>query len=142
MLAIYGSTLEIASDEYAFISRLSYYERPVFKNQGYEEQDFSSFFIIASKLSETMQPGIIAGLGWGQVNGYLQASNSKSQGYYDKQSYMLDGPSTELEVLYQTSRVNLALSYKTCLGIRDQEQFDIKVLWPFNYITLKIGANI
>ena len=95
---------------------------------------------LETKVTEKLKPGIIASLGWGQINGYLEKTSNTAKP--NKQSYSLTGPCTELELSYTSSFFDFSILYKTLLGIKNQEEFDIKVIWPFNFILFKLGISL
>lgn len=135
---VYGGYLDLKTDKEVFITRISYLERPKFSSNGFTDQDFSGFALLGTKINpKSKYHNLYTYIGYGQVTGYTYKKSDKTL-----RSSKTTGFDVEIEYLYKTKHFHIGASSILFTGLKDKEQTDAKVAWPYNFLLFKIGGQL
>ena len=137
MLYNYGVYAQVHSEESAIILKTNYLERPEFTANDTKEQDFASFVHIGTRHGSFFHMNLDAFVGWGQINGFISRKIALDE---VKNSYIVQGPSVLIESSYQYKKAEIAFGFQNFLGVRNSEEVKIKVVWPYNFIVIRLGT--
>lgn len=134
--AIYGAQGALESDSSRIVLRLGAFERPVFSNQGYEDQDLGSYGLVGSKLTQSKRHGLYAFIGPGQIHGYTTTTSLETN---DSRRYKLRGSLFAMEYQVSISSFDLCLNHMQFIGSFDNDQLGSYVAWPFSFYLVSLG---
>ena len=136
--AVYGATIDVASNNELFIFRGYYVERPKFEEGGYVDQEYGSFGAIGTKLNKSKLNNIYAFFGYGKMGGYLATiKNEGSTSSETNRTYEIPGPMFSLEYGLRLKNFFISLEHISFIGHVDDTQLNARVAWPYNFFMFK-----
>ncbi len=141
---VYGLHLTAATQKEGGILRYRFNERPVFKSQGFSDQDRLQMILIGGKVREILKKISIETLiGYGEISGYLKPTNSATTSKYTRRGYRLYGPAFDLQAgMSLGKRWKVAISHQTIVGLTSEEELKAYVSWPYAMYQVSIGVRM
>ena len=132
-----GAYTGISSDKQTILLRASFIERPRFETQTHADGEMGIFSHIGTKITSDKNLYILCFFGAGRMFGYLQDLSSK-----DRRSYDVEGLSFQAEAVMNFSHLYLSISHQTFIAKDGNDQFEAYVVWPFNFVSIRMGVRI
>lgn len=117
--------------------RLTIIGRPEFNSGDYTDQDYGGFLELHQNLIERGSMTIGAGIGSGQMRGYVKSESS------DRSDYQMRGPSCSLDLTWapgKKSGFNVLISHHLFAGLSTTAQTNARVAWPWT--ATMVGAGV
>lgn len=132
-----GAFAGVSSENRNFIWRLSFIERPRFETETHADGEVGGFTHIGTKVTDGKKFYLLSFLGGGRMFGYLQDLESK-----ERRSYLVEGLSCQVEAVMHIEGFYLSFSHQTFVAKDGNDQFEAYVVWPFNFLSLRMGMSI
>jgi hypothetical protein len=136
----YGVSLWAATTSARFGLRATYFERPKFRSNSFEDQDRGGAFLAYGSIWSKSRLRLLAGAGFGRFNGYVRPQTTSSE--FETRNYGIPGAVVWAQLTQNFGPLQLGLSHWTLAGYAGQEQFDALVVWPFSVFSFSIGWSV
>ena len=142
---VYGAYVGMQTESEKLGWQAGYLERPLFKDEGFADKEWSYYAVLGSKLVETSSKtfGVWGGVGWSRVSGYIKplANAAEEAAALPERDFLIDGPAADLELYLRWHAVRLSLAHQTFVGFASAMQTSAYVAWPYNFLMLKLGTS-
>ncbi|NRA44270.1 MAG: hypothetical protein HRU09_04850 [Oligoflexales bacterium] len=132
-----GAFAGVSTEKQGFLWRVSFIERPKYETSTHADGEAGLFTHFGTKVTSGKRFYLLSFLGVGRMFGYLQDLNTK-----ERRSYNVEGLSFQAEAVMQLGRFFLSLSHQTFIAKDGDDQFEAYVVWPFNFLSMRIGVSI
>lgn len=139
--AVYGVSLDVATESQKGIIRAHYIERPEFRSLGFADKDYGWFGQIGTKVLGPADHGLFAFFGAGRMEGYVRViDRERIDSDVVARKYALPGPTASVEYVWRLGGVvDLAVNHQTFVGYVSKEEVEAYVAWPYNFFMLEAG---
>jgi hypothetical protein len=138
-LACYGLSIDIQSS--AFITRMSYIERPEFSKNGFAEKDGLGLVMAGTSARKIFRGDLKVFFGGGAASGFV-AELDEQQKKSQQRTYQLPGPAAAVEYSIRIGNVSFAINHTTFIGYGGKDQTAAFVAWPYNLYFFSTGYSI
>ena len=142
-LATYGLSAEAGTDTGSFLTRLTYIERPEFRDAGYADKDYGWFALVGTKLTKAPTHGLYAFFGVGRMAGYVETDQAKNKTAGNlRRTFGVYGPTAALEYVAHWGRYDIGVGHRTLIGYVDNTELKSLVAWPYNFFEFHLGVTL
>ena len=137
---IYGGYLGTSTEMEGVGFQGGYIERPAFKAAGFVDKEWSSYFLLGSKVTDAKikKAGVWAGFGVSRVGGFIGPSDGNPD--LPKRGFAIDGVGAALECYARVLGVRLSIAHQTFVGFANDIQTSAYVAWPYSFVMIKVGT--
>ena len=139
--SIFGGYAEWEFFEEKVILTGTYLERPIFRSQGYLDQESYGSVGVGTKVFQGKYGLLFCYAGWGNVRGVMKW-HQKATLHQRTSRYLLEGPSVSAAGFFKVGSVNVGAEYGVFVGIKNENQLESFVAWAYSFLTLKIGMVV
>jgi hypothetical protein len=136
----YGISLWAASSSQRIGLRATYFERPKFRSNSFEDQDRGGAALAYGSIWHKARTRLLAGVGAGRFDGYVRPQETQSD--FETRTYSIPGVVVWAQLTQSYGRLSFGMSHWTLAGYAGREQFDALVVWPFSVFSLSIGWSV
>ncbi|MFK7826529.1 MAG: hypothetical protein AB8G05_20470 [Oligoflexales bacterium] len=127
----------ISNDKQSVLWRASFIERPRYETKTHADGESGLFTHLGTKLTSSNNLYLLCFVGVGRMFGYLQDLASK-----ERRSYDVEGLSFQAETVLHLGSFYLSFSHQTFVAKDGNDQFEAYVVWPFNFLSMRMGVSI
>ena len=132
-----GAFAGISTEKKSFLWRASFIERPRYETKSHADGEVGVFSHIGTKITSGKKFYLLSFLGLGRMFGYLQDLSNK-----ERRSYSVEGVSVQAEAVMNLDSFYFSVSHQTFVAKDGDDQFEAYAVWPFNFISLRMGVSI
>lgn len=113
--------------------------RPEFHSASYQDQDYGGFIEIHQTLAERGALAVDAGIGGGQMRGYIKSDSG------DRSDYRMSGPSCSMSLVWtphKKRKINVRVKHRLFSALSTSAQTDARVSWPWTSTILGLGMML
>ena len=138
---VYGGNISAENNSRTFGARYQFVERPRFESAGFADQESVHTLLLGGKVKDLWRRAEVSAFaGGGHVQGYLKPTSEQSKELYQRRGYLIRGLALELSLATHISKLRLAVSHQTIVGISSESELKSYVAWPYALYNLSIGC--
>jgi hypothetical protein len=138
---VQGAFVQLITSQSNHGVRLSYWERPVFRSNSFQDQEFGAVAVAQFAVRRGKNWRGNLGIGAGRVQGYISALDERGVRTTSSR-FHIDGLASELSLQWKLGRLHFGIDHGMMIGLGPKIETEAYVAWPYQTIFINIGISI